>query len=410
MPNSTGRQITALPDCDRHPLPSHESATAPCHLCEAGSVTTIPAFAQLMRVSSDHFTWPSGGRLGVCDRCGGAQKLIDDLWRNEIKSIYDNYLIYHQSGGIEQATFNHELGQELTRSARLLRRLVAEFPLGTTGRLLDIGCGNGALLRAFAEIAPRWSSAGTEWDDKCRAAVESIPGAVELFTVPPDRVPGQFDLVTMVHVLEHVPLPRHFLSGIRDKLRPGGLFLVHLPDHRQNPFELTIADHASHFAPETAAALLESSGYEVVAIEDGWVPRELSLVARVAAVPKAPTVTPMPTVTRRRIEVLVGWLQSVAAAARDASRTSESFGLFGTSTAATWLTSELGSCVEYYIDEDANRVGRTHLNRPIYSPGQAPPGGCVFVALPTSLAGSVALRLGDSRVRFVPPPDCPPLR
>jgi hypothetical protein len=215
MPNTTGGKTTAPTDCNRDPLPPHESATAPCHLCEAGSVTTIPAFAQFMRVSSDHLTWPSGGRLGVCDRCGGVQKLIDDTWRSEIKSIYDKYRIYHQSGGIEQATFNQEQGQALTRSSRLLRRLVAEFPLGEIGRLLDIGCGNGALLRAFAEIAPRWSSAGTEWDDKYRAAVESIRGVEELFTVPPDRVPGQFDLVTMVHVLEHVPLPRHFLSGIR---------------------------------------------------------------------------------------------------------------------------------------------------------------------------------------------------
>jgi hypothetical protein len=54
-----------------------EPAAAPrCHLCEVGSVTTIPAFERLMRVSSDHLTWARGGRIGVCDRCGGVQKLI----------------------------------------------------------------------------------------------------------------------------------------------------------------------------------------------------------------------------------------------------------------------------------------------------------------------------------------------
>jgi len=43
------------------------------------------------------------------------------------------------------------------RSERLLRRLLAECSLPTHGRLLDIGCGNGVLLRTFSAIAPDWT-------------------------------------------------------------------------------------------------------------------------------------------------------------------------------------------------------------------------------------------------------------
>ena len=328
-------------------LQRDEPATAPkCHLCEVGSVTTIPAFERLMRVSSDHLTWPRGGRLGVCDRCGGVQKLIDETWKNEIKAIYENYRIYHQSGGVEQATFDQAQGPAATRSARLLKRFAAEFPQPDSGRLLDVGCGNGSLLRAFSATAPGWSLAGTEWDAKDRATIESIPGVERLYTCSPAEVPGRFDLVTAVHVLEHIPSPRAFLAGLRDKLQPGGLLLIQLPDHRQNPFELAIADHSSHFSPATVRALLTAAGYEVLVVADDWIARELTIVARPGEGPTGTAEPADPRAARQTVERLIGWLESVARAAGAEADGAESFGVFGTATAATWLTPSLSGCTQ----------------------------------------------------------------
>jgi 2-polyprenyl-3-methyl-5-hydroxy-6-metoxy-1,4-benzoquinol methylase len=382
-----------------------EPAAAPrCHLCEVGSVTTIPAFERLMRVSSDHLTWARGGRIGVCDRCGGVQKLIDETWKMEIKSIYENYRIYHQSGGVEQATFDQNQGPAATRSARLLKRFTEEFPQPTSGRLLDFGCGNGSLLRAFSAAVPGWSLAGAEWDAKDRAAIESIPGVERLYTGSPADVPGKFDLVTAVHVLEHIPSPRAFLADLRDKLQPGSLLLVQLPDHLQNPFELAIADHASHFSRATIRALLTAAGYEVLMVANDWVARELTIVARPGTGSTEPAEPAGPHSARLAVERLIGWLDSVARSARAEADGAEAFGVFGTATGATWLAGELGDRVRFFVDEDPSRVGRTHLDRPIHAPSGVGPGGTVYVALPPPWGESVARRLSDDRVRYISPP------
>ena len=128
--------------------------------------------------------------------------------------------------------------------------------------MLDVGCGNGAMLRAFSQAAPGWSLAGTELSDKYRRLVEGIPGVESLYTCPPAEVPGQFDLVSMIHVLEHIPRPAAFLARLLPKLVPGGLLVVELPHHVANPFELLIADHCTHFAAATAAAVLERPGWK----------------------------------------------------------------------------------------------------------------------------------------------------
>jgi SAM-dependent methyltransferase len=92
--------------------------------------------------------------------------------------------------------------------------------------MLDVGCGNGATLRAFGQMAPGWTKAGTEFDEKYRTEIEAIPNTEPLHVGPVEFVPGAFDVITMVHVLEHIVEPVGVLETLRGKLASGGLFLV----------------------------------------------------------------------------------------------------------------------------------------------------------------------------------------
>ena len=130
-----------------------------------------------------------------------------------MKVIYDTYALYHQGGGFEQSVFD-PAGHSVTRSVRLLELLRESIGLPKTGRMLDIGYGNGSTLQAFGRMARHWELCGTELDEKNREMVRALPGVVELYTSPPPEVPGQFDLITMIHVLEHVPSPEDFLRSL----------------------------------------------------------------------------------------------------------------------------------------------------------------------------------------------------
>jgi SAM-dependent methyltransferase len=341
------------------------------------------------------------------------QKIVDAAWRREVRDIYAGYAVYHQAEGAEQAVFEPSSGAALPRSLRLLSALRDAVTLPNQGRMLDIGCGNGATLRAFGRIAPAWSLVGTELDDRCRRQVEALQGVEALYTCPPDQVPGSFDAVTMIHVLEHIPAPRPFLAALLPKMAAGGLLVLELPHHAANPFELLIADHCTHFTAATAAGLLQSVGYDVLVAAEDWIPKELSIVARpgqgTRVRDKAPRLRRgvrgregyQPPATT--VAGALGWLAATAAAAKQLAARGD-LGLLGTSIAAGWLFAELDGAVRFFVDEDPGRVGKTYLDRPVHHPSQVPERSAVFIPQPPALAEAISRRLARPGVVYHVPP------
>jgi 2-polyprenyl-3-methyl-5-hydroxy-6-metoxy-1,4-benzoquinol methylase len=379
-----------------------------CHLCSFDELSVLPSYEALHRVTSDCKPWPPGGQLGVCPRCGGAQAVISPRWEAEAHQIYDRYTIYHQSGGVEQSVFDAATGAAQSRSSRLLHRLKEELPFSPEGRLLDIGCGNGTTLRAFNEIAPGWSLAGLDVNDHYQKAVESIPGVEALYTGAITAVPGQFQIITLIHSLEHIAEPAKFLAGLWDKLVGGGVLVVQVPDCWRNPFMFLVADHATHFFAATLHDVVVAGGYDVVVTADDWIAKELTLIARKPAheLPpqsKANAVDNVATVRDRVEWVVMLGQQTRALAAKN------SLGLFGTSIAATWLQEEMHGEAAFFVDEDPSRFGQVFMGRPILRPSEVPPGGQVMIALPTPMAEQVRTRLLREApdVKWLVPPALP---
>jgi 2-polyprenyl-3-methyl-5-hydroxy-6-metoxy-1,4-benzoquinol methylase len=94
----------------------------------------------------------------------------------------------------------------------------------TTGRILDVGCASGTLL---------WLAKQRGFDVR---GVEVSRGAAEFARniLGMDVVCGQlenghfrdgdFDVVTMIHVLEHLPNPRQVIRGIFRVLKEDGVY------------------------------------------------------------------------------------------------------------------------------------------------------------------------------------------
>jgi SAM-dependent methyltransferase len=325
------------------------------------------------------------------------QKVTDHAWRSDAEKIYSAYSIYHQGQGSEQAVFEDSSGEACSRSVRLLERLTTNLQLPERGRLLDIGCGNGALLRTFSQNLPRWSMAGTELSDKYRSIVESIERVEALYVCAPEQVPNTFNLITMVHLLEHILSPADFLSKISDRLEADGLLVIEVPNFLQNPFDLLIADHCTHFTSETITGLIQAAGFETVLIATDWVPKEMTIVARKGGEGTKLTPKATPSVTLNSVVQSLEWLESVIELA-DRIPLGTKVGIFGTSIAATWLFSELGQRVSFFVDEDPSRAGRTYSDRPIYHPDEVPLETHVVMALPAKIAESVASRIARDGV------------
>lgn len=379
---------------------------SPCHVCQANRLRTFPAFVSLGRVTSDAKPFPAGGELATCEQCGTVQKPITPQWRAEADAIYASYTIYHNAGGAEQKVFTPGGGQPAARSSRLVEQLRQRIDLPRQGRLLDLGCGNGAMLRAFSEQLPDWTLAGNELDDRNRAVIESIPHVEQLYSGELEAVPGTFDAITLLHVLEHVPQPVDFLRRVAAKLNSNGLVVVEVPDHRQNAFDLAIADHCTHFSLTTLQAVFAAAGLEIVAAAEDFVPKELTVVGRPCGA-TTPLAAPVPSANITDVvNQQLHWLAALAGQGRRLAANS-SIGVFGTSIGGAWLLGELGDAVAFFVDEDPAKIGMTWDGRPILSPRDVPDGSAVLIGLPTPIAQAIYSRLAGStgRARFdVPMP------
>lgn len=376
----------------------------PCLLCNSEALLRVAQPTDLQGVTSDCKPWPRSGLIFVCGHCGHVQKRTDADWIRDAAEIYAHYDVYHLSGGSEQVVF--EGSSPTARSARLLERLQQYVAIPERGHLLDVGCGNGALLRSFGRLCPQWVLAGAEQNDRFRKEVERISGVENFYSGPLDEVGRVFNLITLLHVLEHVPESVRLLEQLRRKLVPDGLLLIQAPNLLENPFDLVVADHCSHFVPETLAALAERVGFEAKAVATNWVPKEISLVLRAAANRHSRS-----SMRNSADELFaaaqnsVAWLERVVSHAREVASGSN-FGLLGTAVAGTWLAGVLGAVVRFFVDEDPLRAGKTHLGRPVLQPADAPNGSCVYLALPPLLAREVRQRLHllYPSLEFVMPP------
>lgn len=103
-------------------------------------------------------------------------------------------------------------------------------------RALDVGCGGGLLCeplvrQGFAvtglDAAPENITIAQDHAAGAGLAVDYRTGSVEALAVD---VPGQFDLITCLEVIEHVADIDSFLAALATLLAPGGLLILSTPN------------------------------------------------------------------------------------------------------------------------------------------------------------------------------------
>jgi len=98
----------------------------------------------------------------------------------------------------------------------------------TGGRLLEVGVGTGAFLRAARHAG--FQVEGCDLSASLCRRVNETTGIV-VHNVPLEQLPVcTYDVVVMHHVLEHVSDPVGFVRAARERLKDGGLLHVAVPN------------------------------------------------------------------------------------------------------------------------------------------------------------------------------------
>ncbi len=179
-------------------------------------------------------------------------------------------------------------------AARHVRFLARQVPRG--GRILDVGCGRGVLLKELADRG--FEAHGFEVNP---SAAEGVDPRIEIRIgddlCDANYPDGYFDQVIIWHVLEHVSDPRATIEEMRRILKPGGELVVAVPNFSSlqarwsGPawFHLDLPRHLYHFPAAGLAKLLEECCFRVESAHHfslrqnpfGWVQSALNKLKRV---------------------------------------------------------------------------------------------------------------------------------
>ncbi|MEM2972504.1 MAG: class I SAM-dependent methyltransferase [Candidatus Bathyarchaeia archaeon] len=141
------------------------------------------------------------------------------------------------------------------------------------GRVFDIGCGNGDFL--FQAGRKGWDVFGNEispfaYEETCKKIDKHRIWFGDLCELPLRN--GEYDAVTMHHVLEHVDYPRDLMKAVNKMLKDDGILIIETP-HIPNPvfqifgkyyFHLDLPRHKCLFRYSTLKRLLHEEGFEIV--------------------------------------------------------------------------------------------------------------------------------------------------
>jgi len=138
-----------------------------------------------------------------------------------------------ESAKLEQAYYaDADLypGMGAAASAAALARLRLIEKCVPRGTLLDVGAGKGEFVNAAS--AAGWEATGLEPSaGLARHAAGSGARVRQGYADATDPAPaGGFDVITLIHVLEHVQNPIDLLRSVRSLLKPDGMIFVEVPN------------------------------------------------------------------------------------------------------------------------------------------------------------------------------------
>lgn len=207
---------------------------------------------------------------------------------NECALIYTHPTLVPQTNpydkGSAEEYFQLHDEQEKIRHGESLAAF-AESVLGGPGRMLELGCGRGELLRGAANRG--WYARGVEMTDDFIRVASSHGLDIERSPIETCKsLDETYNVVMLAAILEHLYDPMETLLRIKNAVRPGGLLFIDVPNEaslsmqignlyrraRGRDWAINLSPtfppfHVVGFSPASLRRALAKAGFEVYKLE-----------------------------------------------------------------------------------------------------------------------------------------------
>lgn len=221
-----------------------------------------------------------GFQIVQCNDCGHIY-VSPWLEPRAVKCVYDMSYWDALQLFVGSPRLKERVDFDYSNALAKLRRDVLPYMQG--GRLLDVGCANGALVKRAEELGFRAMGleVSEEVADFARRTfgIEVIAGTLDEANLSPES----FDCITMYDLVEHLINPRTYLREAFRLLRPRGLLVVEtLNTDSLNSQEQGLdwhyimpVEHIHYFSELGLLKLLRDVGFSIAA---SWCPHEDNVV------------------------------------------------------------------------------------------------------------------------------------
>jgi len=187
----------------------------------------------------------------------------------------ENLLRYYESENyISHTNTKRNLFEKLYHTIRCISlkrklNLINSFPFEEK-KILDIGCGTGAFLKTALDNG--WESYGIEPNNKARAiANKACKGFVFNTNKLESFKTESFDVITLWHVLEHLPNLKVQIATLKRILKQNGTLVIAVPNyhsfdakHYQNYWAAyDVPRHLWHFSRESISKVFGKADMRV---------------------------------------------------------------------------------------------------------------------------------------------------
>jgi SAM-dependent methyltransferase len=213
-------------------------------------------------IAATDWVWPTGWR---CPACGHvvAQAEGISMFAPELADTVSGFdpRLFDRLSELETSYFWF-----VTRNELIVGLANKFFP--GAHRFLEIGCGNGSVLRALAKSRPWERLIGSELHPSGLAhARRRLPAEVEFVQMDARNIPGVgiFDITGAFDVIEHIADDESVLRGMRAATQTGGGTIIAVPQH---PWLWSYTDDLAHHQRRYRRGELEAkllrNGFEVL--------------------------------------------------------------------------------------------------------------------------------------------------
>ncbi|HEX8429505.1 class I SAM-dependent methyltransferase [Hymenobacter sp.] len=139
-----------------------------------------------------------------------------------------------------------------------------------TGKILDVGCGNGHFLVVAKQRG--WEVYGTEFSEEAVAigiakGINMLEGQLDVANYQPES----FDVITSFEVLEHINNPIDEVNKFKALLRPRGLLYLTTPNFnsvlryylKEKWSVIEYPEHLTYYTASTLKKLMAGNGFAV---------------------------------------------------------------------------------------------------------------------------------------------------